>query len=73
MQDTKMDKQLVLVNYEDLERLHSLAMQSLLLNETAWLRMSWNDTEQRLQLQRIDSQGLLAQPVTFSTSKKLEE
>ena len=73
MQDTKMDKQLVLVNYEDLERLHSLAMQSLLLNETAWLRMSWNDIAQKLQSQRIDTTDTLALPVTCSTLKKQEE
>ena len=73
MQDTMMDKLLASLSCEDQELLHSYLMQSLLWNGTAWLRMSWNDTEQRLQLQRIGTMDTLAQPVTFSTLKKQDE
>ena len=73
MQDTKTGKLSVSVSLEDQVQLLNSAMQSLLWNGTAWLRMSWNDTEQRWLLQRIGILDTLAQPVIFNTSKTQDE
>jgi hypothetical protein len=68
-----MDKLLASLSFEDQELLRSLAMQSLLSNGTVWLKMNWNDTEQKLQWQKIDTTDTLALPVNSSTSKKQDE
>ena len=73
MQDTKMDKLLASLSCEEVEQSLNSAMQSLLLNGTAWLKMSWNDTEQKLQLQRIGIQGPPGLRVIYNTLKKLDE